>query len=325
MQSEAIIKSEFSTAAREAEEASDELARLDTVCRLAPSSSGLALRLRAISEAAVLRVPEGSDSDAPEESAGDSGVLARVRDGVRVLVAALADPTAEDRVAAPLLRWAEIIDRAERLVRGGAPLTLARLTRLGEEIASARGSAVASPISVNAEAIDLALRDLPPRRPALERAVHVAALIEDPAVAEVGAALVLCAAGRTDRVRLLPFVSARRGGSGTWPVRALGALAASSRTKRLAVTELMDAREREEDRLDTLGRAAINARRGLAVLRESLACTMPSLSADLELSRPAAADALERLVDAGLATEITGRRRDRVYAYDAALAIAGAS
>ena len=52
---------------------------------------------------------------------------------------------------------------------------------------------------------------------------------------------------------------------------------------------------------------------------------MPSLSDDLELSRPAAADALERLVDAGLATEITGRRRDRVYAYDAALAIAGAS
>ncbi len=52
---------------------------------------------------------------------------------------------------------------------------------------------------------------------------------------------------------------------------------------------------------------------------------MPSLAADLALSRPAAADALERLGDAGLAVEITGRRRDRVYAYEAALAIAGAA
>jgi hypothetical protein len=235
---------------------------------------------------------------------------------------------AEDRVAAPLFRWAEIIDRAERLVRGGAPLSLARLTRIGEELASARESATASPIAVNAESIDRWLRDLPPRRPALERAVQVAALIDDPAVAEVAAALVLCAAGRTDRIRMLPFVAARRSGSGAnggWPVRALGAMAASSRNKRLAVMAMTDAHEQEEDRLDALGRAAINARRGLAVLRETLACTMPSLSDDLELSRPAAADALERLVAAGLATEITGRRRDRVYAYDAALTIAGAS
>jgi biotin operon repressor len=41
---------------------------------------------------------------------------------------------------------------------------------------------------------------------------------------------------------------------------------------------------------------------------------MPMLSEQLECSRPAAGDALERLVEVGLAVEITGRQRDRVYA-----------
>jgi ribosomal protein S25 len=58
------------------------------------------------------------------------------------------------------------------------------------------------------------------------------------------------------------------------------------------------------------------------VLRESFAITMPTLADRLSVSRPAAADALERLVALGVAAEVTGRRRDRVYAYEAALSVA---
>jgi ribosomal protein S25 len=75
-------------------------------------------------------------------------------------------------------------------------------------------------------------------------------------------------------------------------------------------------------RLDALGRAAITARATVEVLRESFAITMPTLADRLEVSRPAAADALERLVALGVASEVTGRRRDRVYAYEAALSVA---
>ncbi len=305
------------------EDATDELARLDTLCRLAPASVGLVLRLAAKADAASLGFPEPSDPAAPHVL--EPGM------GVRILTAALVDPMAEDRVSAHLIHWAEIIENAERLVRGGAPLTMGRLARLGEELGSTHASLSADPSA--AALIESALRDAAPRRSALDRAVEIAGLLDDPAVAEVAAALVLCAAGRTDRIRLLPFATARAGSSGgdadrarsTWPARALSALTTAARKRRLAVHALLDARADEEARLDRLGRAAINARRALEVLRESLACTMPSLAADLALSRPAAADALERLGDAGLAVEITGRRRDRVYAYEAALAIAGAA
>ena len=43
----------------------------------------------------------------------------------------------------------------------------------------------------------------------------------------------------------------------------------------------------------------------------------------LGLSRPAAADALERLCTLGIARELTGRARDRVYGYAVSLAAAG--
>ena len=46
------------------------------------------------------------------------------------------------------------------------------------------------------------------------------------------------------------------------------------------------------------------------------------LSLDGIISRPAASNALERLVAAGLAREVTGRARDRVFAYEAACAMA---
>ena len=66
--------------------------------------------------------------------------------------------------------------------------------------------------------------------------------------------------------------------------------------------------------LDALGRGAITARTALAFLHMEFATSVPALSARLELSRPAVGDALERLVSLGLAVEVTGRARDRVFA-----------
>jgi Fic family protein len=51
---------------------------------------------------------------------------------------------------------------------------------------------------------------------------------------------------------------------------------------------------------------------------------MPILAEALDLSRPAAAAALDRLVELGVARELTGRARDRVFAWAAPLAAVAA-
>ena len=59
------------------------------------------------------------------------------------------------------------------------------------------------------------------------------------------------------------------------------------------------------------------------VLRDELATSIPALATRLDCSRPAASDAVDRLVAAELATEVTDRARDRVFALTAALESAG--
>jgi DNA-binding MarR family transcriptional regulator len=103
----------------------------------------------------------------------------------------------------------------------------------------------------------------------------------------------------------------------------LATVARRAREARRAVESALRGLPQEDVRLDGLGRAAISARRALAHLRAHAVTTMPLLAEELQLSRPAASDALERLVTAGLVRELTGRARDRVYAYEAACAIAG--
>jgi DNA-binding transcriptional ArsR family regulator len=47
----------------------------------------------------------------------------------------------------------------------------------------------------------------------------------------------------------------------------------------------------------------------------------PSASAQLGLSEPAVYGALRRLEEVGILREVTGRRRGRLYAYDAYLSV----
>src|SRR5690606_41331766 len=100
--------------------------------------------------------------------------------------------------------------------------------------------------------------------------------------------------------------------------RSLTSQAGEARHLRVQLRLLLEAQAEEDAHLASIGRAAVTGRRALATLRRDLATSVPALSAQLELSRPAAGAALERLVALGLAEEITGRGRDRVFVYAAA-------
>lgn len=295
---------ERSQAVRLIEEAADELGRLDAACSLAPTSVELALRLVAT-----------------------AGLTEPTRSSFLALVAADAEPLHDAALPAHLLAWRDQLAVEERRVRGGARLTAARFATVAPQLDDVEHRE-------DRERLEAIWREPGSSRSVIERALDSAAWSPDAAVAEASAALLLCAGGRTDRVRLLPFVDVvgttradaiaahRAGDTESWAAHGLRSLAGCARRTRLAAVSVLAAPEREEQALAALGRAAITAREALALLRRRLASTGPALAEELGISRPAASDALERLVAAGLAREVTGRARDRVFAYEAACAMA---
>lgn len=286
-----------STAQRLLEDAADALARLDATCLAAPRAFSIALRLAAASALARAGV-KGTHSLASTYELGSP-----------------------DQVDTELLEWMSFIDEEERRARGGASLTLGRFAR------------VAANVQARTDGIERALRGAhaSSRPSALHRALDVAAWMGDRAPGEAAAALVLCAEGRTAHVRLLPFEDVedaqredalrlwRDGDEDRWSALALEALTARARRVRAALETAQGALPRQDSAIDALGRAGITARRAMAELRTGLVTTVPLLASELGLSRPAADDALLRLSALGLVVEISGRKRDRVFAYAAAL------
>ncbi len=274
------------------EDAADELARLDTVVALAPASLALALRAAAL---AALSKATRAECDA--------------------LVAAESDTLLDRSLPPDLLAWRERLDDGERRARSGSAI------HFDAPDAGADFSA-------------LLQRTADDRSP-LERAIAVAAEAPSDAMGDLAAALFLCRDGRMGRVRLLPFagidptlrrsaVEAYRAGAPTvWIRLAADALTQRARRLRRAALPLHDQVTRDEALLAPLGRAAITARLAATLLRSDLAGTMPWVAESLGVSRPAAADALERLCVLGIARELTGRARDRVYGYAVSLAAAG--
>jgi hypothetical protein len=295
--------------ARELEDATDALARLDATVGLLPQAFGRSLRARAIGRLAHPGV-KGS------------------RSVVVTSVGAVADddPTSAEKLG----RWIRFIEDEERLARGGAPLTLTRLERAGFTLdESASGGArdrLAQVLRVHPREEEAGARPA-----ALERALAIAALLPIREEGEAAASIILCAEGRTASVRMLPFgdlplavrdeatASWRAGRLEPWRSAALEALAAGARRRRARCERARATMAEEEERIGREGRAAINMRRAVALLREELAITVPALADALGLSRPAAGDAIARLVASGIAEELTGRRRDRVFAYRLAL------
>jgi Fic family protein len=76
-------------------------------------------------------------------------------------------------------------------------------------------------------------------------------------------------------------------------------------------------------RAQTGGRAAATMLRVLQVLRERPVLTLNEVSRRTALSFPTAAKGMAALIDVGIARELTGNRRNRVFAYDRYLAILG--
>jgi Fic family protein len=78
---------------------------------------------------------------------------------------------------------------------------------------------------------------------------------------------------------------------------------------------------RDRARIQALGRAAGSALRVYDVLRRRIVVSIPGVAQEARVTWPTAKAALERLEDLGIATESTGRRRDRLYTYKKQLSI----
>ena len=77
----------------------------------------------------------------------------------------------------------------------------------------------------------------------------------------------------------------------------------------------------DQERIQETGRAAGSALRVQQVLKERPITSISQVCDRAGLSFPAASSAIQRLVELGIAREITGRPRNRVYAYDSYLSI----
>ncbi len=291
---------------REVEDAAAELGRLDATAAVAPPGLALALRLAA-TEAACL--------------------LAGEPVGLEAFAAAAASEIHEAALPPRALGWRSLLADEERRVRTGAPLVAARLTAVEPTLATYS----------ERPRLEAVWKEAGAERSVLVRALDAAAWAPTEAVAEVGAALVLCAGGLADRVRFLPFLDVpaaarapalaawREDEHGAWRAAALRAAAQRARAVRRAVEALLRGLPQAERTVDALGRGRLLAHRAHALLQATFVTTMPALAEVLDCSRPAAADALDRLVEAGVARELTGRARDRVYGWAAAATVAAAS
>lgn len=79
--------------------------------------------------------------------------------------------------------------------------------------------------------------------------------------------------------------------------------------------------QQDLDRTQLAGRRAANALRLLAALRERPLSNLRQLCQRARMSFPTASKAMQTLVDLNIARELTGQRRNRLFVYDAYLAI----
>jgi Fic family protein len=74
-------------------------------------------------------------------------------------------------------------------------------------------------------------------------------------------------------------------------------------------------------RMQKTGRGAANALRVLNALRQRPVITLQHVCKEHAMTFPTASKAMHSLVSAGIARELTGQRRNRVFVYDAYLSI----
>jgi Fic family protein len=77
----------------------------------------------------------------------------------------------------------------------------------------------------------------------------------------------------------------------------------------------------DSHRMQEAGRGAVSASRLLSALRERPVCNLKQLCRQTGMTFPTASKAMGNLIDLGIARELTGQRRNRVFVYDAYLDI----
>lgn len=79
--------------------------------------------------------------------------------------------------------------------------------------------------------------------------------------------------------------------------------------------------DEDTHRIHATSRSAASARRALDALRRRPVINLKQLCTDTGMTFPSASKAMGRLLNAGIARELTGQRRNRVFVYDRYLAI----
>lgn len=85
--------------------------------------------------------------------------------------------------------------------------------------------------------------------------------------------------------------------------------------------KLVDLFQQDRQRAQASGRSAANVLRVLDALRQRPVCSLSQLGPNIGVSFPTASKAMLKLADLGIARELTGQRRNRVFVYDAYLNI----
>ncbi|MBU2825243.1 Fic family protein, partial [Acidithiobacillus ferrooxidans] len=80
---------------------------------------------------------------------------------------------------------------------------------------------------------------------------------------------------------------------------------------------LVDLFQQDSHRVRAVGRGAANFLRVLEALRQRPLNDLGQISRQAGISFPTASKAMMALVEIGIARELTGRRRNRVFVYDA--------
>jgi hypothetical protein len=280
------------------EDAADSLARFDAAVTAAPFGAAIVLRLLCTAQ-----------------------LTAGTRDALHRFLAAEADPFHDAGLTPAERGIRDVLVEEERRARSGGLPSLTRLHLLDPSLETYPAG----------DRLEAALRATDARA-VLDRLLDIAAWAPSRAAGECLAAITLVSAGRTDRLILLPFIAVeseearsvaldawRAGDEAPWRTLAFTALLARLTSLHDALRAITAGQLREDERLTALGRAAVTTRPALALLRRNILLTMPILAEDLDCSRPAAQQMLDRLTSLGVARELTGRGRDRVWGYAPAI------
>ena len=175
-------------------------------------------------------------------------------------------------------------------------------------------------------AIDELLRDAHERTPPVLKAALAALALRDAAAGEpdgpktaqlfaLAVTLVLCVGGAiTDAWLTLPHVNTRAEPSLRETFTLLAREARGAQRGLLAAQELV-ASDKERVRA-ALGRAAYSALDVLELLHQKIVVTIPDAARALDQTPPTTGAAIARLMELGIAREVTGKARSRAFAYE---------